>query len=87
MLYALTARLPYGGSPSIAILEHITSEQNAFSIRQLLMKLKEMEQKMFGKPNCGPKLVIADYSKAEIEAVLYDFSCHRSINSWTGHTL
>ena len=60
LLYALTARLIFGGSPPIAILEHITSEHNAFSNRQPLMKLKEMEQKNFGKPNCGPKLVMVD---------------------------
>ena len=58
LLYALTARLPSGGSTPNAILEHITSEHNAFSIRQPLMKLKEMEQKIFRKPNCEPKLVI-----------------------------
>ena len=74
LLYALTARLPYGGSPSIAILEHITSEHNAFSIRQPLMKLKEMEQKIFGKPNCGLKLIIINYSKVMIKAVLHGFS-------------
>ena len=73
LLYALTARLLFGGSPPIAILEHITSEHNAFSNRQPLMKLKEMEQKNFGKPNCGPKLVMVDYSKATIKAVLHEF--------------
>ena len=51
LLYALKARLPSGGSPPIAILEHITSEHNVFSIRQPLMRLKEIEQKIFGKRN------------------------------------
>ena len=37
------------------------------------MKLKEMKQKMFAKPNCGPKLVIVDYSKVIIKAVLHEF--------------
>ena len=73
LLYALTAGLPSGGSPPIAILEHITSEHNAFSIRQPLMKLEEMEQKKFGKRNCGPKVVIVDYSKAMIKAVSHEF--------------
>ena len=48
------------------------------------MKLKEMEQKLLGKPNCGPKLAIVDYSKAVIKAVLHDFSDDCSIISWTG---
>ena len=73
-LYAPTARLPSGGSPLIVILEHITSEHNTFSITQLLMKLKQIEQKIFEKPNCGPKLVIADYSKAMIKTLLHEFS-------------
>ena len=73
-LYAPAARLPSGGSPLIAILEHITSEHNMFSIAQPLMKLKQMEQKIFGKPNCGPKLVIVDYSKAMIKTLLHEFS-------------
>ena len=34
LLYALIARLPSGGSPPFAILEQITFEHNAFSIRQ-----------------------------------------------------
>ena len=55
-LYALTARLPYGGSSAIGILRHITSEYNMFSIRQPLMKLKEMKQKIFGKPNVDQNL-------------------------------
>ena len=38
------------------------------------MKLKEMEQIFFEKPNCRPKLVILDYSKAMIKAVLHEFS-------------
>ena len=86
MLNALTARLPAGGSPPIAILEHITSEYNALSITQLFMKPKEMEQKIFGKPNCGPKFAIVDYSKAVIKVTLHDFSGNRSTNSWAGHT-
>ena len=85
LLNALTARLPSSGSPPIAILEYITFEHNAFSITLSLMKLKEMEQKIFGKPNCGPKLAIVDYSKAVIQAVLHDFSGDCSTNFWTGH--
>ena len=38
------------------------------------MKLKEMEQKIFGKPNCGPKHVLLDYSKTMVKAILHEFS-------------
>ena len=55
-LYALTARLPSGGSLTVAILEYIISKHNAFSIRQSLMKLKEMEQNVFRKPNVDQNL-------------------------------
>ena len=74
LFHALTVRLPSVGSPPIAILEHITSEHNAFSIRQPLMRLKEMEQNIFRKPNCGPALVTVDHSKSMIKAVLHEFS-------------
>ena len=69
LLYAMIAGLPSGGSPHFAILEQITFEYNAFSIRQPLMRLKGMEQKFFGKPNCVPKLLIIDYSKSMIKAI------------------
>ena len=74
LLYALTARLPSGCSPSTAILEHITPEHNAFFIRQSLIKLKEMEQNIFRKPNCGLKHVLVNYSKSMIKAILCEFS-------------
>ena len=86
LLNALTARLPSGESSPIAILEHLISEHNAFSITLSSMKLKEMEQNIFGKPNCGPKLAIVDYSKAVIKAELHDSSGDYSTNSWTRHT-
>ena len=67
LLYALTARLPYGDSPPITILRQMTFKYNAFSIEQPFMKLKEMEQKMFGKPKFRPKLVIFDYRKETLK--------------------
>ena len=70
LLYALIARLPSGGSPHFAILEQITFDYNAFSIRQPLMRLRGMEQNFFGKPNCVPKLLIVDYSKSMIKAII-----------------
>ena len=74
LLHALAARLAAVGSPPITILRHITYKYNAFSIKQRFMKLKKLEQKMFGKPNCGPRLVIADYRKVNIKIVLDEFS-------------
>ena len=38
------------------------------------MKLKEIEQKISAKTNCGAKHVIVDYSKSIIKAVLHEFS-------------
>ena len=58
--FALTADL------LLVVLRHLTYcnsktfEYSAFSIRQPLMRLKEMEQKIFRKPNCGPRLLIVD---------------------------
>ena len=37
------------------------------------MRLKEMEQNIFVKPNYGPKLLIIDYSKLMIKAKLHEF--------------
>ena len=68
----MTAKLPSGGSHPIAILEQIIYEHNAFSIRQPLIRLKEMEQKFFRKPNCGAELVITDYSKSIIKAAIHE---------------
>ena len=38
------------------------------------MKLKEMEQNIFGKANCGPKLVLLDHSKTMVKAIFREFS-------------
>ena len=43
LLYALITRLPSGGSPPFAILEQITFEQNAFSIRQAAIDKAERD--------------------------------------------
>ena len=48
------------------------SEHNTFSIRQPLIRLKEIEQHTFGKPNCRAKLVIVDYSKSIIKVVPHE---------------
>ena len=48
------------------------SEHNTFSIRQPLIRLKEIEQQTFGKPNCRAKLVIVDYSKSIIKVVPHE---------------
>ena len=69
LLYALTVKCPTGKAPSIAIAEHITSDHNVFSIRNLFSKLREIEYQIY-QQNVFPKLVITDNSKAIIQAVL-----------------
>ena len=73
LLYALTVRHPAGKVPPIALIEHITTSHNIFSIRRMLSNLKEAEYKIF-KKNAKPKLIITDYSKAMIQAVLMELS-------------
>ena len=73
MLYALTLKRPTGKAPSIAIAEHITSNHNVFSIRNLLSKLREIEYQIY-QQNVFPKLVITDNSKAIIQAVLNELN-------------
>ena len=73
MLYALTLKRPTGKAPSIAIAEHITSNHNVFSIRNLLSKLREIEYQIY-QQNVFPKLVITDNSKAIIQTVLNELN-------------
>ena len=68
LLQALKAELPSGGSRPIIILEQIIPEHNVFSIRQPLIRLKEMEQIFFS----GAEVVITDYSKSVIKAILHE---------------
>ena len=79
MLYALTARLPSGGSKSVAILEqitYITSELNAFFIRQPIMMRKEIEKFVLRKHNYWPKhhqtLPLSNVAKQYLK--LHEFS-------------
>ena len=73
LLYALTVKCPTGKAPSIAIAEHITSDHNVFSIRNLFSKLREIEYQIY-QQNVFPKLVITDNSKAIIQAVLNELN-------------
>ena len=73
LLYALTVKCPTGKAPSIAIAEHITSDHNVFSIRNLFSKLREIEYQIY-QQNVFPKLVITDNSKAIIQAVLKELN-------------
>ena len=47
LLYALTVKSPTEKSPSIAIVEHITSNHEVFSIRNLFSKLREIEYQIY----------------------------------------
>ena len=53
---------PTEKAPSIPIAEHITSNHNAFSIRTLFSKLREIEYQIY-QHDVFPKLVITDNSK------------------------
>ena len=47
LLYALTVKSPTEKAPSFAIAEHITSNHNVFSIRNLFSKLREIEYQIY----------------------------------------
>ena len=82
LLYALTMRHAHKNVPPIAIIEYITTNHNIFSIRQPLMKLRELEFQIF-RQNATPQLIVTDYSKAIIQAVLLEFnkeSLHEYLN-------
>ena len=66
--------------PPIAIIECITTNHNIFSIRQPLMKLRELEFQIF-RENATPQLIVTDYSKAIIQAVLLEFN-KESLNEY-----
>ena len=65
---------------SIAIIEYITTNRNIFSIRKPLIKLRELELQIF-RENATPQLIVTDYSKAIIQAVLLEFN-KESLNEY-----
>ena len=73
LLYALTVKSPTEEAPSIAIVEHVTSNHNVFSIRNLFCKLRDIEYQIY-QQNVFPKLVIPDNSKTIIQAVLNELN-------------
>ena len=79
-LYALLIRHAYKNFPPIANVKYITTNHNIFSIRQLLMKLRELEFHIF-RENATPQLVITDYSKAKTLAVLLEIN-KKSLNQY-----
>ena len=52
LLYDLSMRHAHKNMPPIAIIEYITINHNIFSIRQPLMKLRELEFQIFRENNC-----------------------------------
>ena len=73
LLYALTVKSPTEKAPSIAIVEHITSNHNVFSIRNLFSKLLEIGYQIC-QQNVFPKLVITGNSKTIIQAALNELN-------------
>ena len=65
---------------SIVIIEYITTNRNIFSIRKPLIKLRELELQIF-RENATPQLIVTDYSKAIIQAVLLEFN-KESLNEY-----
>ena len=52
LLHALTMRHSHKNIPPIAIIEYITTNHNIFSIRQPLMKLRELEFQILRENSC-----------------------------------
>ena len=73
LLYALTTRYAHKNVPPIAIIEYTTTNHNIFSIRQPLMKRRELEFQIF-RQNATHQLIVTDYSNAIIQAVLLEFN-------------
>ena len=47
LIYALTFKNPEGKAPSVAISEHITTDNNIIAIRQPFFRFKDMETRLF----------------------------------------
>ena len=72
MIYALATHHPSGNAPPLALFEHITSEHNILSIRQLFLRFKETELKLFGNYK-APLRIVTDFSKAMIQADFQEY--------------
>ena len=59
--------------PSVAIVEHITSNHSVFSNGNLFSKLREIEYQIY-QQNVFPKLVITGNSKAIIQGVFNELN-------------
>ena len=58
LLYSLVIPHPCGNVPPIALVDYLTSEHHSFSIRQPFLKLKELEQKIYGNgSNISPTMI------------------------------
>ena len=74
-LYSLVIAHPYGNVPPIALVDYITSEHHIFSIRQPILRLKKLEQKIYSTgSNISPNMVVTDYSAAMIQAVIQEMT-------------
>ena len=73
LIYALKIQHPIGKSPPVAFVEYITSDHDIISIHQRFLKFKQMKTKLFGC-NKTPARVVADFSKANLQAVLQEYA-------------
>ena len=75
LLYSLVIVHPDGKVPPIASFDYITSEHHIFSVRKPFLRLKEMEQKIYGSGNgVSPNLILTDYSAAIIQLVVQEMT-------------
>ena len=71
--YCLALRHPLGKAPPLPLLEFISSSHTTDAVRSMLLYFREKENLIFGSRNI-PKLIICDFSKVLIAAVLYEFN-------------
>ena len=57
----------------IALVDYITSKHHIFSITQPFLRLKELEQRVYGSgSNMLPNMIVTDYSAAMIQTVIQE---------------
>ena len=71
LLFVLTAKNLDRKSPPVAIFEQITTDHNIIAIRQLFLRFKDMETRLFGFSR-SPATVVTNFSMAINQAVLQE---------------
>ena len=70
--YCLALRHPLRKAPPLPLLEFISSSHTTDAVGSMLLYFREKENFIFGSRNI-PKLIICNFSKVLIAAVLYEF--------------